>query len=81
MNYYVTQLLSGYRDFRKYLHRMRIRPWIGKKFEEVNYCVTQLLSGYVYFRKYLHRMRKTTSNYCLCEEGEIIYDAEHIAFE
>ena len=51
-----------------------IRPWIGRKFEEVNYYVTQMLSGRVYFRNYLHRMAKTASPYCLYEKGVIIDD-------
>ena len=55
-----------------------IRPWIGRKFGEMSYYVTQMLLRHGYFRKYPHRMVKTC---CLCEEGELIDDAEHTVVE
>ena len=58
-----------------------IRPWIGRKFEEVNYYVTQMLSDHGYFRNYLHRLVKAASSYCLYEEGEVIDNAMHTVFE
>ena len=44
-----------------------IRPWIGRKFEEVSYYVTLLLSDQGYFRKHLHIMGKTAFPYCIYE--------------
>ena len=54
---------------------------IGRKFREVNYYVARMLSSHRDYRKYLHGMDKTTSHYCLQQEGEIIDDAEHTVFK
>ena len=58
-----------------------IRPWIGRKFEDVNYYVTQMILGHGYFRKYMHRRGKTASFCCLYEEGIVIEDAERTVFK